>query len=123
MGLQFESLVVNHYAELLTFLHLDNVMVKSAAPYFKRGTKTNGGGCQVDLLLQTNATAYLVEIKRKEEIGREIIDEVNMKCGRLPLPRDKSFRRALVYEGKLVRSVEADGYFDAIVPFRRMLGL
>ena len=123
MGLQFESLVVNHYAELLTFLHLDNVMVKSAAPYFKRGTKTNGGGCQVDLLLQTNATAYLVEIKRKDEIGREIIDEVNMKCERLPLPRDKSFRRALVYEGKLVRSVEADGYFDAVVPFRRLLGL
>ena len=77
----------------------------------------------MDLLLQTNAMAYLVEIKRKDEIGREIIDEVNTKCERLPLPRDKSFRRALVYEGKLVRSVEADGYFDAVVPFRRMLGL
>ena len=123
MGLQFESLIVNHYAELLSLLHLDNVMVTSAAPYFKRGTKTNGGGCQIDLLLQTNSAAYLVEIKRKESIGREIMDEVNTKARRLQLPREKSFRRALVYEGDLAKSVEADGFFDAIIPFRRLLNI
>ena len=97
--------------------------MKSAAPYFKRGTKTNGGGCQVDLLLQTNATAYLVEIKRKEEIGREIIDEVESKVRALDLPRDKTVRTALVYEGKLAPSVRAEEYFDAIVAFDDLLGL
>ena len=64
-----------------------------------------------------------MEIKRKESIGREIMDEVNTKARRLQLPREKSFRRALVYEGNLAKSVEADGFFDAIIPFRRLLGL
>lgn len=123
MGLQFESLVVNHYAELLTPMHLDNVMIKSAAPYYKCGTKTNGGGCQVDLLVQTNTSYHLVEVKRKETIGREIIDEMNRKVTRLSLPRGASVRRALVYEGELVRSVVADGYFDVLIPFRKLLGL
>ena len=34
-----------------------------------------------------------------------------------------SVRTALVYDGNLAPSVEADGYFDAVVPFRRLLGL
>lgn len=32
-------------------------------------------------------------------------------------------RTALVYDGHLAPIVEADGYFDAIVPFRALLGL
>ncbi len=32
-------------------------------------------------------------------------------------------RTALVYEGHLAPIVEADGYFDAIIPFRRLLGI
>jgi len=123
MGLQFESLVVNHYAELLKPLHLENVMIKSAAPFVKRGTKTNSGGCQIDLLLQTNSTVYVVEIKRKASIGREIIEEMNRKTQRLQLPHETSIRRALVYEGALAKSVEADGYFDAVIPFKSLLGL
>ena len=31
-------------------------------------------------------------------------------------------RTALVYAGELDRSVEADGYFDAIIPFRTLMG-
>ncbi len=34
-----------------------------------------------------------------------------------------SARAALVYSGHLSPVVAADGYFDAIVPFRRLLGL
>ena len=34
-----------------------------------------------------------------------------------------SVRTALVYEGHLAPIVEADGYFDAIIPFRRLLGI
>lgn len=64
-----------------------------------------------------------MEIKRKEFIGREIMGEVNTKARRLQLSREKSFRRALVYEGNLAKSVEADGFFDAIVPFRRLLNI
>ena len=105
-------------------LHLENVLVKSAAPYVKKGSsKTGEKGVQVDLLVQTNMALCLVEIKRKSRIGREVIDEMKEKCARLPRTKGTAVRTALVYEGELDRSVEADGYFDAIIPFRRLLGL
>ena len=37
--------------------------------------------------------------------------------------RDKTVRTALVYEGKLMPSVRAEEYFDAIVAFDDLLGL
>ena len=64
-----------------------------------------------------------MEIKRKREIGREVIDDVVEKVRRLPRRNGISVRTALVYEGHLAPVVEADGYFDAIVPFRTLLGL
>ena len=41
----------------------------------------------------------------------------------LPKRPGVSVRTALVYEGNLAPIVEADGYFDAIIPFRRLLGM
>ena len=50
-------------------------------------------------------------------------DEVAEKVSRLPRRSGISVRTALVYEGQLAPIVEADGYFDAIVPFAKLLGL
>ena len=44
-----------------------------------------------------------------------------MRC--LKVRPNVSFRTALVYDGHLAPIVEADGYFDAIVPFPKLLGL
>ena len=63
----------------------------------------------------------LVEIKRQAHIGREIIDEVRAKCENLPRSAGVSLRTALVFEGDLAASVEADGFFDAIIPFSMLL--
>ena len=52
-----------------------------------------------------------------------MIDERREKCRRLKRPSDVSLRTALVYAGELSRSVEADGYFDAIVPASDLLEL
>ena len=124
LGYQFENLVVNNIRELLPALHLQNVMIKSAAPYVKRGSrKTGEAGCQIDLLIQTASSLHVVEIKRQARIGREVIDEVKEKCRRLPRVPGLSIRTALVYSGELAKSVEAEGYFDAIVPFARLIGL
>ena len=49
--------------------------------------------------------------------------EMAGKVAALPRRRGVSIRTALVYEGHLAPIVEADGYFDAIVPFRQLLGL
>ena len=123
MGLQFENLVLNNYRQLLAPLHLDNVMLVSAAPYARRGSPTGREGVQIDLLLQTKMSMCVVEIKRKANIGREIIDEVRRKCKLLPKRRGVSLHTAIVHEGEIAPSVEADGYFDAVIPFRRILGL
>ncbi len=124
MGFQFENLVVNNFRDLLAPLRLDNVMIQSAAPYRRDGSRRTGRkGCQIDLLIQTAEALYVVEIKRQTRIGLEVIDEVKEKCRLVPHPAGRSMRTALVYSGELARSVEATGYFDAIVPFRRLLGL
>ena len=125
MGLAFENLVVNNYRELIPYLHLDGTLVTSAGPYRRARVKSRRGdsGCQVDLLIQTRRAIYFVEVKRKHEIGREIIDEVDRKVRSVRRPEGVSARTALVYAGHLSPVAAADGYFDAIIPFSRLLGL
>ncbi len=123
MGLQFENLVVNHYPALIAPLHMGNSLIESSAPYSRSRKGDGEDGLQIDLLLQTKHSNYVVEIKRRREIGREIIDEVERKLKKLSMPRGKSARPVLVYDGHLAPIVEADGYFDAIIPFRSLMGL
>lgn len=124
MGLAFENLVVNNYRDLLELIGLGAAQILSAAPYRRLGDGKNARkGVQVDLLLQTRRSVCLVEVKRMREIGRDVIDEMQEKVKRLPRREGMSVKTALVYEGHLAPIVEADGYFDAIVPFRRLLGL
>lgn len=124
LGLQFENLIVNNYAELLEPLHLSRTLVLSAAPYQRKAVPSKGvDGLQIDLLLQTKLSLCIVEIKHRRHVGREVIGEVEEKRRRLSKPNGVSVRTALVYDGELDMSVEADGYFDAIVPVRRLLGI
>lgn len=124
MGLQFENLVVNNYGALIPYLHLKNVLLTSAAPYRKASVPSlRQRGCQIDLLIQSRRTSYIVEIKRMAEIGRSVIEEVDAKVRCLKTRPNVSIRTALVYDGHLAPIVEADGYFDAIVPFKDLLGL
>lgn len=123
-GLAFENLVVNNSAMLRPLLGIGKATITSVAPYRRAGSRDGArSGLQVDLLLQTRRTAYLIEVKRKLEIGREVIGEMEEKVRLLPRRRGVSVRTALVYDGHLAPIVEADGYFDAIIPFRRLLGI
>ena len=45
------------------------------------------------------------------------------KVALVPTRRGVSLRTALVYDGELAPIVEADGYFDALIPFRKLLGV
>ena len=121
MGLQFENLVLNHIPDLLPKLHIDTALLSSAAPY-RIVSRKKGEGCQIDLLIQSKRFWYVVEIKRKRCIGREVVEEVERKIARLPHPKSISIRTALVYEGELSKAVEGDGYFDALVPVEALLG-
>lgn len=123
-GLAFENLVVNNARQLCPLLGVGKSTLLSVAPYRRSGSKDGSRkGLQVDLLVQTRRSCYLVEVKRKREIGREIINEVEEKVRRLPKRTGVSIRTALVYDGILEPIVEADGFFDAIIPFRQLLDL
>lgn len=126
MGLQFENLVVNNAMEIVSLMGIGNATVESAAPYAnarKPRCGGLGGGCQIDLLIQTPRTAYVVEVKRRNYIDSGIEEEVRRKISRMPIRAGMSVRPVLVYAGELAKSVEADGYFDAIIPARKLLGL
>ena len=119
MGYAFENLIVNNYAELIPSLHLGNALIESAAPYRRMGDS----GVQIDLLIQTRRALYIVEIKRQREIGREVEREVEQKVDRIGKHEGKSIRTSLVYEGHLAPIVEADDFFDSIVPVQDLMGL
>jgi len=125
MGLAFENLVVNNAMELVPFLGIGNATILSAAPFrhVRRGRDGSDRGCQVDLLIQTPRTAYAVEVKRKARLGREVEVEMEERLSRLPLRKGVSARPVLVYDGELDPVVEGDGFFDAIVPASKLLGL
>jgi len=65
----------------------------------------------------------VVEIKRKREIDESVVAEVQERIRRLPLRKGVTPRPVLVYDGVLQPQVEGCGYFDAVIPARRLLGL
>ena len=121
MGLQFENLVLNNFAALIPLLNLQGKLVISAAP-FRCVRRTCGGGVQIDLLIQTEGTAYIVEIKRcRGELGVEVAREVHRKAEGLPIRKGVSIRTALVYDGHLTRGLMASDAIDVFIPASQLL--
>ena len=50
------------------------------------------------------------------EIGYEVVEEVAEKLRRLAYDRSLSVQTALVYDGRLSPRIEADRFFDFIIP-------
>ena len=120
MGLAFENLIVNNYAELLPHLHLGNTLITSAAPYRKSPVRGRSDGCQIDLLLQSQGMICVVEVKRRD-IDKSVIAEVDRKVSCITRRKGVSIRTALVFDGAIAPTVEANGYFDAIVDAASLL--
>lgn len=121
MGLQFENMIVGRVADFFDRLGLERARIESIAPYHRASSSTNGPGVQIDLLIQTPRTAYVVEVKRRKRIGVEIEDEVEEKVRRLQVRKGVSVRTALVYQGDLDPRVREQGYFSAIVSADELL--
>ena len=122
MGLQFENLVQNNLPTLLQCLGLGHKSFISAAAY-RNKLFSRGGGCQIDLLLQTRNTAYVVELKRRREIRSDVVEEVREKVVRLPLRNGMSVRTVLVYSGELSPAVTDSDFFDFVIPVSRLFGV
>ncbi len=117
MGLAFENLVLNHVLEFREALRLDGVRILAAAPFLVPGRE----GVKIDMLVQTDDSMCIVEIKRRRQIGPDIVDEVREKVRKIRKPRGISVRKGLVYAGELAPSVRRRGYFDALVDVARFL--
>ena len=120
LGLQFECLVLNNLPALLKRMGLGNVLILSASPYRKR-VHARGEGCQIDLLLMSSRTWWVVEIKRRREIDVVIVDEVSRKIENLKVRPGVSVRTALVYCGTLSPAVPAEGFFDILTDAHDLL--
>lgn len=120
MELQFENLVLNNFPLLAREIGLVGKNVESVAPYFRRGGKASAG-VQIDMLVQLPRSAYVVEIKRKARIGDSVVDEVRQKVERLALPKTKSVKTVLVYDGELDPAVEENDFFDYLIPAEKLL--
>jgi len=117
-GFQFENLVVSNFRSLLPILGIDGASLLSAAPY-RRAKEGTTNGVQVDLLLQTKSTAYVVEIKRRENIGVDIAAEINQKVKTVGFHAGTSVRTVLVYAGKLAPAVRTEHMLDFVIPAER----
>jgi hypothetical protein len=78
-------------------------------------------GRQIDLLIQTPKSVYVIEVKRCNRIETSIEKEIKKKVSLLGINSGKSIRTALVYDGKLSPEVEENGFIDFLIPFNRLM--
>ena len=114
LGLQFEALVYNNLASVMRHLELERTLLLSAAPYCQ-GKTARCLSCQIDLLLQTKHTVYVIEIKRRETIGEEVVAEMRERIGKLKIKRGVNVVPVLIYAGALTKRVQASGFFARII--------
>ena len=114
LGLQFEALVYNNLASVMRHLELERTLLLSAAPYCQ-GKTARCLSCQIDLLLQTKHTVYVIEIKRREIIGEEVVAEMRERIGKLKIKRGVNVVPVLIYAGALTKRVQASGFFARII--------
>lgn len=114
MGLQFETLILDSMDEILARLGLKNRAVLNAGPY-AQGKTLRREACQIDLLIRTRQSLYIVEMKFRKLTSSDVIDDMKEKVARLKLPKGQSFRTVLIHSGRIEPTVEASDYFDFII--------
>ena len=119
MGLQFENLVLGNRDPLLRHIDLANTPILNAGPYFQAKT-LRSEACQIDMLLRTKKSLYVIEIKLREKITHDCITEVQDKIRKLKLPKGTPCRTVLVYQGQLEASIPDEDFFDYLMPFERL---
>jgi AAA+ ATPase superfamily predicted ATPase len=120
MGLQFENLVLNNLPVIIQKLRIAPETIISAAPYFQNKTSRQQA-VQIDLLIHTKYTLYIVEVKFRQKIESTIITETIEKIKRLKIPNHLSVRPVLIYQGNLSETVVKSNYFAHLLMFSDFL--
>lgn len=116
LSLQVENLILSNRALVIKALQINPNDVVCDNPFFQRKT-TKQAGCQIDYLLQTKYnTLYICEIKySKNEVGTQIIQEMNEKIKRLNIPKNFSYRRVLIHVNGVNEALEDSQFFSNII--------
>jgi len=86
-------------------------------PYFQEQT-TKHPGCQIDYLVQTRYSLYVVEIRFSlNPVPFDVIEQVQRKIESLIIPRNLSVRPILVHVNGVADSVRDQDHFDRIIEF------
>ena len=121
LGLQFESLILNRFTELIPALNLQNETILSAESFYQTATNRKES-CQVDLMIICKSRVnYLCEIKFQDQIKSSVIDDVKEKIKKIKVPKNTIIRPVLIYSGELSEEIEEADYFDKIVNVEELI--
>ena len=104
---------------LFRLIELDNTPILNSGPYFQSKT-LRMEACQIDMLVRTKKSLYVIELKLRAKIDHTCITDVQEKIRRLKLPKGTPCRTVLVYHGDLDPSIADEDFFDYLVPFERL---
>jgi len=122
MGFQFENLVLNNQPSIERQLGVEGKVLQGG-PFRQTPTKRRRG-CQIDLLLETEHSLYICEVKLRKSTDGRVIDEVAEKAKRLSLPRVKKHLNCfpvLIYAGDIEPVVETADFFHSKIEFSMLL--
>ncbi len=121
MGFQFENLILNNTPFILDQLAISEAEFIFASPYFQHKTLKNKGACQIDLLIGTKfQNIYIGEIKFRQRIDGEVIDELREKMRLLEKPKNTVMRPFLIChdEAQISERILDEDFFCHIVKIK-----
>jgi AAA+ ATPase superfamily predicted ATPase len=122
LGLQFENLVLNNRERIKKILGIKNEEIIYENPYFQKKTLRQNA-CQIDYLIQTSSSLYIIEIKfSRNKIRSNAAEEVKKKMDRLNNPGNLSLRPVLIHVNGVDESIRKSDFFVEIINFSDFLG-
>lgn len=122
MGYQVENLILKNRYLLLRSLGIEIQDIVADNPYIQKST-VRQKGCQIDYLIQTHTNnLYVCEFKfKKKEITSQIVEEVENKVKRFPIPKGYGICPVLVHLGGVNDTVYENNYFYRIIDIEDFL--
>jgi uncharacterized protein len=122
LGLQIEYLLLQNRSSLLKSIGVFPADIVGDGPY-RQSKSTRAPGCQIDYLLQTaTKNLFLCEFKfKRQEIGIEIIQQIDAKIKALKVPRGYAVVPVLFHLGGVSASLETAGYFYRVIDITNFL--
>jgi uncharacterized protein len=122
MGLQFENLLLDSRHRVHGLLGLTPDEIVNDNPFFQHKTARQPG-CQIDYLIHAKFDClYICEVKfSRNQIGSDIIPEVQGKIASLSRPKGLSCRPVLIHVNGVTEDLVDSSYFSHIIDASRLL--